>query len=176
MAAVFFSHPDESNAVDKISATNVDRNVIFMRLARIEQHGNLRDGRDSPRGRTPRAGKPRGRRKSREGSGSEAGAKEPMTGKIMSQRDKPPGHLKQRCGFRLGRKPSGWVGFIDSVRYGRRYHARGGVCVPLRINKISDMANRSSPMGQMIRATSSAKNEISGVRIGCGRSAMKSAK
>src|SRR5213082_1924962 len=48
-------------------------------LTRIEQIGNRRDGRDSPRGRTPRAGKPRGTRKSREGSGSRAGAKELMT-------------------------------------------------------------------------------------------------
>src|SRR4051794_31661876 len=39
-------------------------------LTRIEQIGNLQDRRDSLRGRTPRAGKPRGRRKSREGSGS----------------------------------------------------------------------------------------------------------
>jgi hypothetical protein len=66
VAAVFFSHPDESNIVDKIIATNVERSVVFMGLTKIEQIENLRDGRDSPRGRTPRAGKPRGRRKSRE--------------------------------------------------------------------------------------------------------------
>jgi len=48
------------------------------RLTTTEQIGNLRDGRASPRGRTPRTGKPWGRRKSREGSGSRAGAKEPM--------------------------------------------------------------------------------------------------
>ena len=51
MAAVFFSHPDESNIVDKISATNVERSVVFMGLTRIEQIGNLRNGRDNLRGR-----------------------------------------------------------------------------------------------------------------------------
>jgi hypothetical protein len=30
VAAVFFSHPDESNIVAKIIATNLERNVIFM--------------------------------------------------------------------------------------------------------------------------------------------------
>src|SRR5437867_3525640 len=51
------------------------RNVYFEAtvhgLTRIEQMGTLRDGRDSPRGRTPCAGKPRGRRKSREVAVSE---------------------------------------------------------------------------------------------------------
>ena len=50
VAAVFFSHPDESNIVAKISATNVERNVVFTGLTRIEQHGNLQDGRNNPRG------------------------------------------------------------------------------------------------------------------------------
>jgi hypothetical protein len=58
----------------------------------------------------------------------------------------------------------------------RRYHPHGAVGLPLRIKKTSDMANTSSPTGQTIRASSSAKKEISGTRIGCGRSAMKSAK
>jgi hypothetical protein len=35
VAAVFFSHPDESNIVEKIIATNVDRNVVFMGLTRV---------------------------------------------------------------------------------------------------------------------------------------------
>jgi hypothetical protein len=30
VAAVFFSHPDESNIVEKIIATNVERSVVFM--------------------------------------------------------------------------------------------------------------------------------------------------
>jgi hypothetical protein len=33
-------------------------------------------------------------------------------GKIMSQRDKPLSHLKQRSRFRRRRNPSGWIGFI----------------------------------------------------------------
>ena len=49
MASVFSSHPDESNIVKKIIATNVERSVVFMGLTRIEQIGNLRDGRDSAR-------------------------------------------------------------------------------------------------------------------------------
>jgi hypothetical protein len=49
VASVFSSHPDESNIVKKIIATNVERSVVFMRLTRIEQIGNLRDGRDSAR-------------------------------------------------------------------------------------------------------------------------------
>src|SRR5437868_1343782 len=69
---------------------------------------------------------------------------------------------------------SGWLERL--VRCGSRYHAGGAVRLPLRINKTSDMANMSSPTGQTIRANSSAKKEISGTRIGCGRSATKSAK
>jgi len=49
VASVFSSHPDESNIVKKIIATNVERSVVFMGLTRIEQIGNLRDGRDSAR-------------------------------------------------------------------------------------------------------------------------------
>jgi hypothetical protein len=62
------------------------------------------------------------------------------------------------------------------VRCGRRYHLRGAGGLPFRIKKNSDMAKMSSPTGHTIRASSSAKKEISGTRIGCGRSAMKSAK
>ncbi len=71
-------------------------------------------------------------------------------------------------------KVLGWLHRL--VRCGRRYHPRGAIGLPLRINKTSDMANMSSPTGQTIRASSSAKKEISGTRIGCGRSAMKSAR
>jgi hypothetical protein len=39
VAAVFFSHPDESNIVDKISATNVERNVVFMGLTSSKLSG-----------------------------------------------------------------------------------------------------------------------------------------
>jgi len=39
VAAVFFSHPDESNIVDKIIAANIERSAVFMRLTRIEQMG-----------------------------------------------------------------------------------------------------------------------------------------
>jgi hypothetical protein len=41
------------------------------------------------RGRKPRAGKARGIRKSREGSGSEAGAKEPMNWEDRESRNQP---------------------------------------------------------------------------------------
>jgi len=58
---------------------------------------------------------------------------------------------------------------------GRSYHARGASGLPLRMKKNSDIANMSSPIGQAIRASSSTKNERSGVSIDCGRSAMKSA-
>ena len=43
MAAVFSSHPDKSNIVEKIIATNVEGSVVFMGLTRIKQIGNLRD-------------------------------------------------------------------------------------------------------------------------------------
>jgi len=59
---------------------------------------------------------------------------------------------------------------------GRFAIMRGLVGLPLRIKNTRDIANSSSPTGQMIRASSSAKNEISGPRIDCGRSAMKSSK
>jgi hypothetical protein len=62
------------------------------------------------------------------------------------------------------------------VGCGRRYHPRGAGGLPLRIKKTSDMAKMISPTGQTIRASSSVKKEISGVRIDCGRSAMKSLK
>ena len=39
VAAVFFSHPDESNIVEKIIAMNVERSVVFMGLTRTEQMG-----------------------------------------------------------------------------------------------------------------------------------------
>jgi hypothetical protein len=42
VAAVFSSHPDESNIVEKITAMNVERSAFFMGLTRIEQIGNLR--------------------------------------------------------------------------------------------------------------------------------------
>ena len=42
MAAFFFSHPDESNIVEQIIATNVARSVVFMGVMRIEQIRNLR--------------------------------------------------------------------------------------------------------------------------------------
>jgi hypothetical protein len=71
-------------------------------------------------------------------------------------------------------RASGWLHQL--LRCGRRYHARGAVGLPLRIKKTSDMANMTSPKGQTIRASTSAKKEISGTRVGCGRSAMKSAK
>jgi hypothetical protein len=31
----------------------------------------------------------------------------------MSQRDKPPSHLKQRLGFHCGGNASGWVGLTE---------------------------------------------------------------
>jgi hypothetical protein len=34
VAAVFFSHADESNTVAKIIATNVEQSVVFMSLTR----------------------------------------------------------------------------------------------------------------------------------------------
>jgi hypothetical protein len=39
VVTVSFSHPDESNIVDKIIATNVERNLMLIRLTRIEQNG-----------------------------------------------------------------------------------------------------------------------------------------
>jgi hypothetical protein len=72
------------------------------------------------------------------------------------------------------------ISYVKSLRPRRQTasttHPRGAIGLPLRINKTSDMAKMSSPTGQTIRASSSAKNEISGARIGFGRSAMKSAK
>ena len=38
VATVSFSHPDETNIVDEIIATNVERNVVFIGLTRIEQN------------------------------------------------------------------------------------------------------------------------------------------
>jgi hypothetical protein len=35
VAAVFFSHPAESNIVVKVIATNVERNVVFTGLKRL---------------------------------------------------------------------------------------------------------------------------------------------
>ena len=41
MAAVFSSHPDKTTIVEKIIVTNLERNVVFMRLTRIKQIENL---------------------------------------------------------------------------------------------------------------------------------------
>jgi hypothetical protein len=38
VAAVFFSHPDESNIVAKIIATNVERSVVFTGLTQGDIH------------------------------------------------------------------------------------------------------------------------------------------
>src|SRR5439155_15745414 len=59
-------------------------------LTRIEQIGNLRDGRDRPRGRTPCDGKPRGRWKSREVAVTERERTHQCAGKIMSQKEWSP--------------------------------------------------------------------------------------
>jgi len=86
----------------------------WMRQTRIEQIGNLQDRRDSPRGRTPRTGKPRGRRKSREGSGSRAGAKEPMSWEDHeSKRMEPAG------------SGATWTGSPEGVFAGRKHHKPG---------------------------------------------------
>ena len=90
MASVFSSHPDESNIVEKIIATNVERSVVFMGLTKIEQIENLRDGRDSPRGANT-AGWEAARV-----AVLERERKNQSAGKIMSQRSKPPNHLKQK--------------------------------------------------------------------------------
>src|SRR5437773_6884201 len=81
------------------------------RLTTTEQIGNLRDGRASPRGRTPRTGKPWGRRKSREGSGSRAGAKEPMSWEDHeSKRMEPAG------------SGATWTGSPKGVFAARKHH------------------------------------------------------
>ena len=59
----------------------------------------------------------------------------------MSQKDKPPSHLKQRCGFRRGRKASGWVGFIDWLGEFRGKELSGWT----KVNERDDKAVQCEP-------------------------------